>query len=434
MTSTNWALCFALLLATAAAAAPDAAAVKSMFAAANFTGNVRVHTAPPSAKPAKVELAFGSLDARGFVPMPTDAHFQMASNTKLVTAIAMYQLQERGLVNVSHNIADYLTAADLALMGAPGMKAYCPKVPGSDACQAITFVQLMSMSSGLEELGIDTRPYPGSTPQVMARYIKRPLIFVPGEEYNYSNVNFMFLGFFIEKFANVGLQQYFREHVFAPLGMADAVYDPFGQQFGMDVRQVEERREFLLAGNRSRRLATGLCTVDINMGSVNGAGGVVASQADDARLYYGTFNFSYFTNPKVTVFAHKLFANASSLLALVHPFTRMGPQSQSFFAQGIVVQAMRRVPHSGAVIPSVLLYTGGTLCTETSNIMEVISDPPLMTQVWSNAPVLFVPSLKALEAARAMPEGTYLEVEGYLGWATPKTATALNNELYARFA
>eukprot|EP00759_Apiculatamorpha_spiralis_P026388 PhF_6_TR29354/c0_g2_i1/m.43173 len=47
-------------------------------------------------------------------PTVPDTRFSIASNSKLFTSVAIYQLQEAGLLNVSDNVAKYLTAADFA--------------------------------------------------------------------------------------------------------------------------------------------------------------------------------------------------------------------------------------------------------------------------------------------------------------------------------
>jgi CubicO group peptidase (beta-lactamase class C family) len=50
-----------------------------------------------------------TVDEEQQLPMTMDAVFPIGSNTKLFTAVALYQLQERGKVNLTHPINDDLT-------------------------------------------------------------------------------------------------------------------------------------------------------------------------------------------------------------------------------------------------------------------------------------------------------------------------------------
>ena len=68
-------------------------------------------------------------------PMPADAIFPVGSNTKLYVAVALYQLQEAGKVDLNASIADYLNARDFESFGMKGTSKYCPKAPGSSKCQ-----------------------------------------------------------------------------------------------------------------------------------------------------------------------------------------------------------------------------------------------------------------------------------------------------------
>ena len=67
--------------------------------------------------------------------MPADAIFPVGSNTKLYVAVALYQLQEAGKVDLNASIADYLNARDFENFGMKGTRKYCPKVAGSSECQ-----------------------------------------------------------------------------------------------------------------------------------------------------------------------------------------------------------------------------------------------------------------------------------------------------------
>ena len=51
----------------------------------------------------------------------------------------------------------------------------------------------------------------------------------PGERFCYSDPGFMFLGLMAEELDEASLDESFREHIFAPLGLADTSYHPRGE-------------------------------------------------------------------------------------------------------------------------------------------------------------------------------------------------------------
>jgi CubicO group peptidase (beta-lactamase class C family) len=93
----------------------------------------------------RFEEGFGYMSRTYSVAMSLDSRFRVGSNTKLFTAVSIYQLHERGLLNVSHNVAQYLDAADFQAFGF-NQTTWCPSLYGGNgSCEIITFVQLMSM-------------------------------------------------------------------------------------------------------------------------------------------------------------------------------------------------------------------------------------------------------------------------------------------------
>jgi CubicO group peptidase (beta-lactamase class C family) len=82
-----------------------------------------------------------------------DTQFRICSNSKLFVAVSIMQLVERGVIGSIHdNINDYLNITDYEAWGLPkGTTQWCPTIWGdtTKTCQNVTFVSLMSMSSGV---------------------------------------------------------------------------------------------------------------------------------------------------------------------------------------------------------------------------------------------------------------------------------------------
>jgi D-alanyl-D-alanine carboxypeptidase len=56
----------------------------------------------------------------------------------------------------------------------------------------------------------------------------QPLLFEPGTDYHYSNVGYEVLGLIAERAGGKPLDELYREHIFAPLGLRRTAYDPQG--------------------------------------------------------------------------------------------------------------------------------------------------------------------------------------------------------------
>ena len=59
----------------------------------------------------------------------------------------------------------------------------------------------------------------------MARFRDKPLEFQPGEDWHYSNSNYVLLGYLIEKITGQRYQDFVEESLFKPLGMQNSGYD-----------------------------------------------------------------------------------------------------------------------------------------------------------------------------------------------------------------
>ena len=212
--------------------------------------------------------------------------YRICSNTKLFTAVAISQLFRLGKIqSLTDNIALYLDARDLELWGyPPGSTKYCPKLRGSANCQTVTFLSLLTMSSGIVP-GITcgfppgdwrleycisasriTR-YMGSIAQTISLFAQNNLAFAPGptygpavnNTYEYANENFIILSYFIEKLSGLSLQSYFRSKIFEPLGMSSTVFDPFGQAFQVVPNSVGEYYYLTDLSAGTQPIAIGSC-------------------------------------------------------------------------------------------------------------------------------------------------------------------------------
>ncbi|WP_309224101.1 MULTISPECIES: serine hydrolase domain-containing protein [unclassified Mycobacteroides] len=153
--------------------------------------------------------------------MTDDTIFDVASLTKpLATSVALFQLYERGLVQIDEPVQTYLPDFN----------------PANDSRRAqVTLRMLLTHTSGSGGDLSHQGPW-GLTEADKADGIRRalttPLAFDPGTTFHYSDINFIILGALIEKVTNEPLDVYVQDNVFAPLGMAYTRYLPASKACG----------------------------------------------------------------------------------------------------------------------------------------------------------------------------------------------------------
>jgi len=165
--------------------------------------------------------AFGVADIGDARPLKVDALFRIASMTKAVTSTAAMQLVEQGRFAIEDPVAKYLPEfAKLSVFesfdAATGAYRLRP------ATEAVTVRHLLTHTSGLGYPFTDptTRDF---KPRAGEEYPVGPLVFEPGKRWLYSTST-DWVGRLVEKVSGQSLEDYFRQHIFTPLGMADTFY------------------------------------------------------------------------------------------------------------------------------------------------------------------------------------------------------------------
>ena len=172
--------------------------------------------------------AFGKRDLSKDDAMTTDSVFWIASMTKAITAAAAMQLVEQGKLSLDAPIGKVLPdlAAPQVLEGFDA--AGEPKL--RPAKSPITLRHLMTHTAGfcynmwngdmvqyLEKTGL-----PAVT-TCKNDALKLPLMTDPGTRWEYG-INIDYVGKAVEAVSGQRLDAYLRDHLFAPLGMADTAF------------------------------------------------------------------------------------------------------------------------------------------------------------------------------------------------------------------
>jgi CubicO group peptidase (beta-lactamase class C family) len=164
-------------------------------------------------KGVQVKKGYGLANLATKSRIRTDTTFELASVSKQMCGSAVLLLVQRGKVRVSDDVRKHL-----------------PELPVYDAEHPITVDHLSRHTSGLP----DYLSWEGAEPKkgylvnadAVAEFAKRkessPLVFVPGEKYEYSNSGYMLLGALVEKLSGQTFGQFLAKEYFQPLGMKTA--------------------------------------------------------------------------------------------------------------------------------------------------------------------------------------------------------------------
>ena len=161
----------------------------------------------------------GLADIASHVPVTEDTVFRIGSVTKTITAIAVMQLWEGGVVDLDAPANDYLRAYKL--------------VPAKAVFRPATVRHLLTHTAGIREV---LHPWNllrirdlGEVVKV-GRHVPSLAEFYhgglrldaePGTRFTYTSHGFATLGQIVEDVSGMPLDRYFRERIFEPLGMAN---------------------------------------------------------------------------------------------------------------------------------------------------------------------------------------------------------------------
>lgn len=143
------------------------------------------------------------------VDMQEDTIFDMASISKLFTAIAVMQLWDEDYFELDDPVSDYIPDYD------------------TDEKRDITIKQLLTHTSG-EKPGPSENIYEldGDREELLEIVMEEPLENDPGEAYVYSDINYITLGVLVEHLSGERQDAYVDQHILEPLELSETMYNP----------------------------------------------------------------------------------------------------------------------------------------------------------------------------------------------------------------
>lgn len=134
--------------------------------------------------------------------------YQIASNSKQFTAMALLLLEDEGKLSLDDTVSKW--------------------IPGISGGDRIRLRQLLNHTSGLrdywpQDFSFEAMSRPTRPQAIVDTWAKMPLDFEPGAQAQYSNTAYVVAGMIAEKAAGEPLMAYLKRKIFKPLGMTSVI-------------------------------------------------------------------------------------------------------------------------------------------------------------------------------------------------------------------
>jgi CubicO group peptidase (beta-lactamase class C family) len=183
--------------------------------------------------------AFGYNDPNTKEPLDKNGIFRIASQTKAITVTAVMMLWEEGKFSLSDPVSKYIPS----FANERVLDTFDPKDTSFTTVPAkrqVTIFDLLTHTSGIGYPAIGSKEADaiyakykvtggvGIKDQTLADAMTRlgslPLLFQPGEKWMYG-LNMDILGYLVEKWSGMSLEEFFTKRIFEPLGMKDTYFN-----------------------------------------------------------------------------------------------------------------------------------------------------------------------------------------------------------------
>ena len=210
---------------------------------------------------------FGYADKENKIPMTVNTVINIASITKTFTALAIMQLQEKGLLDINEPLNKYLPQ-------------FNPKTR-EENLEKLTVKSVITHSSGIQtDILNNSDLATGKYTDVLGYVNETYLLYPPGLVEAYSSAGYNILGHLIKEVSKQDYPDYIKKNIFAPLKMSNS-------GFAMDILK---NRTKIYSGKKEikeyelRDIASGGIYTDINDLAKYAKGLLAAYKGTDTSL------------------------------------------------------------------------------------------------------------------------------------------------------
>lgn len=157
------------------------------------------------------QKSYGYANLEWKTPNVDDGKYRLGSITKQFTAASILLLEEQGKLSTSDPVKKYYAEAPAAW-------------------DKITLHNLLTHTSGIPSFTNlpnyrELEPIPSTPEKEIALVRDKPLDFAPGTKWDYSNTNYLVLGYIVEKVSGMPLADFLQKNIFDKLGMKNSGID-----------------------------------------------------------------------------------------------------------------------------------------------------------------------------------------------------------------
>ena len=202
--------------------------------------------------------AKGQIDLETFTPAKPSSLYRIASITKTITAVAVMQLYEKGLVDIDADI-----------------RTYVPYFP--EKKWKITVRNLLNHTSGIRsyknEDEFNSKMFYSSIKNAIMTFANDDLLFEPGTNYNYSSLGYSLLAALIENVTKMSFEAYLKKEIF--------------QVAKMRYTRVDKQRDIIFERAKGYEKSSDRKFINSPLAdlSIKVAGGGLISTAEDILLF-----------------------------------------------------------------------------------------------------------------------------------------------------
>ena len=207
-------------------------------------------------------VGYQYINERESKPIEVDSKFRIGSITKTFTAVLIFQLIDEGKLNIETKLSQYF-----------------PQIPNANR---ITIANLLNHSSGLFNITADNNfneKLPTTQSIMLSLMASHQVDFQPGEKHEYSNTNFVVLGYIIEKIENSSYKSILKKRIANPLELKNTYY---GDVINTD---NNECLSYYYEGDASLHEAN-----QAHLSNPGGAGAIVSNPSDLNVFINALFN------------------------------------------------------------------------------------------------------------------------------------------------
>lgn len=161
------------------------------------------------------EKSFGYADFGNKRNNTAQSSFPIASITKTITSTAILQLKQQGKLQVEDRVSKYLSNFPYPEVTIRQLLSHTSGLPIYDTL----FFSLIAKHPDTVFINKDIIPTCISQ--------KTPLVFKPGEDFSYNNVNYNILAVIVEKISGLSFGSYLQANIFDPAGMTNTSLSKF---------------------------------------------------------------------------------------------------------------------------------------------------------------------------------------------------------------